>query len=65
MLLEFDDPNYISKSIQGLDTLKIKVKEPLIFIAKSSRQPIEDEFESRKEIPEQFSEGRQNLIATL
>ena len=63
--MEFDNLDYFSKSKYGLDTLKIKVLEPFIFISKSSRQTIEDDFEVESEIPEQFTEDRQSLIETL
>ena len=34
--MSFEKPNYISQSVYGLDTLKIKVKEPELFVSSTS-----------------------------
>ena len=43
ILITFDNPNYISKSQNGLDILKVEILQPELFMSKSSFKLIEQE----------------------
>lgn len=53
--LSFENPNYVSQTVFGLDKLRLQVLEPSLFISKKSFLPIEEDFEVVDEIQKQFS----------
>ena len=66
ILITFDNPNYISKSQNGLDILKVEIQQPELFMSKSSFKLIEQEdTEMLSKIQTQLSIENEGLIESL